>query len=382
MQAVRSSELVYLPGLDSLRAAAIGLVLIHNFSLLDAPHGWLERGVGLAASLGWVGVQLFFVLSGFLITRQLIATQDATNYLSGFYWRRALRIFPLYFLSLLILTVLLPGWGVAQLSTDHDSAVWLWLYLSNWTEPLGFGTAGLPHFWSLAVEEQFYLVWPLLLLRRKPQQVLHICLGLIAISFVWRLVALGVGLPVKANYSWTPARMDALAFGGALAAMLAGARHPSLNWLAVIRQPWRLAALLFTAGFILTHGYPQYAPVTQAVAYLLLALVFTLAIEAAIRPVSTSCGTPRKCLATTLMSMVAKLSYAAYVIHKPLHDTFGVTVMQPLLNRAQPALASVSYSLAMSLLTLTLAWVSYQCVEQPFLKLKTRFAPKYASPPP
>src|SRR5437868_4964541 len=127
-----------MPALDGLRGIAIVLVLMHQFDLITSPHA-----IDVAFDAGWIGVQLFFVLSGFLITGGLLDTRDQHGYFRGFFVRRVLRIFPLYYAAL-----------VATLIAGNTS-IWLWTYLSNFRPH-----PALPHFWSLAVEEQFYLVWP------------------------------------------------------------------------------------------------------------------------------------------------------------------------------------------------------------------------------
>jgi peptidoglycan/LPS O-acetylase OafA/YrhL len=111
---------MHLPALDGLRGVAILVVLIHTFGLLDAPTTLAGRVFGAFMSQGWVGVQLFFVLSGFLITGILFDTQGAENYYSGFYARRVLRIFPLYYGTLLLTLVILPVFVSLPAPLAHD----------------------------------------------------------------------------------------------------------------------------------------------------------------------------------------------------------------------------------------------------------------------
>lgn len=98
-----------LPALDGLRGLAILLVLSHSLQLFDSPRSWAGRTTEFVLNFGWVGVQLFFVLSGFLITRILMDTRDAPNYFQSFFARRALRIFPNYFPTLALLFLVLPA---------------------------------------------------------------------------------------------------------------------------------------------------------------------------------------------------------------------------------------------------------------------------------
>src|SRR5262245_39580963 len=151
----------HIPALDGLRGIAILLVIPHNADVFSNSAAWLWPAA-LLAHAGWIGVQLFFVLSGFLITRNLLDSRAADNYFQSFYWRRVLRIFPLYYLTLIAGLVIAPRlfqFPSGALASLQNQA-WLWTFLSNWTQPLGLEVSGFSHFWSLAIEEQFYLVWP------------------------------------------------------------------------------------------------------------------------------------------------------------------------------------------------------------------------------
>ena len=214
---------VRLPALDGLRGVAILLVVAHNLQLLEAPQGWIGRFAEFGLNFGWVGVQLFFVLSGFLITRILLDTREVSNYYRSFFARRALRIFPVYFLTLLFMLLVLPKFTS---SANLGVATWpYWLYLANWTQPGQGAAAYVPHLWSLAVEEQFYLVWPFLLHRRSSTATWWMCLAIAAISLLARIALLAAEVNPDAIYMFTFCRMDALALGGAAATAL---RIPNL----------------------------------------------------------------------------------------------------------------------------------------------------------
>jgi peptidoglycan/LPS O-acetylase OafA/YrhL len=142
----------YIPELDGLRGVAILAVMLFHMQV---------RGV----ALGWAGVELFFVLSGFLITRILLESRDKPHYLRNFYARRALRIFPLYYVVLVVTLILPPPHGFGRSRTS----LWYFAYLQTLPLVRGrFEASPLPHSWTLAIEEQFYCLWPfvLLLLRR------------------------------------------------------------------------------------------------------------------------------------------------------------------------------------------------------------------------
>jgi len=131
----------HLPALDGLRALAVFVVVEHNISLVTGGQGAVFHQLESMLHRGWMGVQLFFVLSGFLITRILLETQRSPDYFRSFYSRRALRIFPLYYATLIFLFLLLPALGLtpAEMAEDmpFSRQVWLWAYLSNWTGPRG-----------------------------------------------------------------------------------------------------------------------------------------------------------------------------------------------------------------------------------------------------
>ena len=196
--------------------------------------------------LGWVGVQLFFVLSGYLITGILLDTKTRQGYWRAFLGRRVLRIFPLYYAVLLAAFVIAPL--VAGVPTPgHEHQVWLWTYLYNWAEPLGRGVDWLPHFWSLAVEEQFYLVWPLVVLAMSERALWRVCVMLILAAVAART---GLRLATQGTmgaYMFTICRIDALALGAIAAIAIRDA--PMRAWLAAHRLAVRWGALAF---FVLT----------------------------------------------------------------------------------------------------------------------------------
>ncbi|MGH9886362.1 MAG: acyltransferase family protein, partial [bacterium] len=217
------------PALDGVRGAAILLVLAHNLNPFEGGR-LVDQGVSLAFNFGWVGVQLFFVLSGYLISGILLDSREAPGYYRAFFGRRVLRIFPLYYGMLLVCLVILPALGLAPaaLLADRAHSVWLWTYLINWVEPFGVPVAAFPHFWSLAVEEQFYLVLaPLIVggltvLRGRRLPMMSALGAIAAASFVdgWLSSAHGID---RAYYG-TDTRALEFLVGSLLAVALAGRR--------------------------------------------------------------------------------------------------------------------------------------------------------------
>ncbi|HEY5377172.1 MAG TPA: acyltransferase, partial [Polyangiaceae bacterium] len=196
---------------------------VHAYRFHSAPAKQAAARALLAITdRGWVGVDLFFVLSGFLITRILVDARTSTNYYRVFYARRALRIFPLYFSVLVLGLVVVPSLAHIT-SAGYTSAVqhqwYLWTYCSNIGSSFGVEFGPFSHFWSLAVEEHFYLLWPFLVRISPPKRLAPICIVCIFGALVARLALIHAGLPVAAGWL-TPSRVDAFGFGG-LAAVVA-----------------------------------------------------------------------------------------------------------------------------------------------------------------
>jgi peptidoglycan/LPS O-acetylase OafA/YrhL len=230
-----------IPALDGIRGVAVFWVVLHNATAMElAPSSkWLHL-FPLLASRGWIGVQLFFALSGFLITAGLLDAQHTPHYFRNFYAKRALRILPLYYAVLFALLVILPRFIALPYSREHEAL--LWLFIGNYTPslPYGFG-----HFWSLAVEEQFYLFWPLVVWRLAPRRLLTVCLWIAVGALLLRCVLAAYGADSWTLYANTACRMDALALGGAGACVL---RIPALRETARKRPADVAAAALL--GFL------------------------------------------------------------------------------------------------------------------------------------
>jgi len=213
-RAATPSAAARVDALDGLRGLAIlAVVLMHCAMFVmvrpDIRDHWLTRTL----QLGWSGVDLFFVLSGFLITGILLRTKERPHYFRNFYARRALRIFPLYYVVVTLLLFVLPR----ESATTAAEKVPYYLYLQNfaWVWP-GEAHRDIARdiTWSLAVEEQFYLVWPAVVWFTSRERLLRVCVALIAIAIALRFVLLGNGVSV---YFLTPCRFDTLAAGACLA---------------------------------------------------------------------------------------------------------------------------------------------------------------------
>jgi len=208
--------------LDGIRGLAIILVMLVHFAIVIPDDNIAIRSMKVMFSFGWVGVDLFFALSGFLITGILLDTRKVNNYFSAFYARRVLRIFPLYYSVLIVILAA----SAALRHRPHDLPLvadqkLYFLYLTNWLV-LWKGQWGpniLGHFWSLAVEEQFYLIWPLCVWLLNSKRLAKVTVGASVIALLVRIFWVAHTGISPAIAIATVTRMDTL-LCGALAAIL------------------------------------------------------------------------------------------------------------------------------------------------------------------
>ena len=390
------------PPLDGLRGLAILLVLVHHLVVM-VPRTSLDWLVVNGSQLGWCGVDLFFVLSGFLITRILLAARDGTSYFSSFYARRILRIFPLYYAVVAVSLLLLPNLGelagselvsakLARFGAVDEDAVFYWTYLSN----LSIARAGafrhgiLDVSWSLAIEEQFYLLWPLLVVALRRRALMAVCVGAIVCALLFRCWLLMQGAHPISIYVLTPARMDALAIGCwiALRAAKPGVvleRARAARWLLPVCAAGALGAVCFDRVWFVEVAGPLGSwagPAMQSVGYTFVAGAFGALL------VNTLQASPGGWWARSLVSRplvtLGKYSYALYLCHLPLRAVLRDVVFGPNQPHLSPLwrfptlggselpgqLLFFALALAVSLGT---AFVSWHVFERWFLELKRWF---------
>jgi peptidoglycan/LPS O-acetylase OafA/YrhL len=319
----------YVRSLDGLRALAILLVMSVHYH---------QKFGG-----GWVGVQLFFVLSGFLITRILLASKagaDLGGYLKVFFVRRALRIFPLYFGFIALL----------ELLDDLYS-----------------------HFWSLAAEEQFYLVWPLVVWFASEVWLKRIVVAILVLGPVLRAVLVQCGLAPFQLYFLTPCQLDAFATGAAVAVFgVLGLRHAGRLWICAALFAVAAGVTANWSGnpryALYTAGYPYYMPehVQYAWGYTLTNLLSGLSLILCMQGKLPWLEAP-------WLVGIGRVSYGIYVFHRPvigLLDRYASGLLAPLGHARLGALALPTLYLVVSLL---LALFSYHAFELRFLFLKRYF---------
>jgi peptidoglycan/LPS O-acetylase OafA/YrhL len=356
-----------LPALDGIRGVAIIWVVLHNaMDIPVAPATGFPRLIGALAHPGWIGVQLFFALSGFLITYGLLKTQGSHNYFRNFYARRALRILPLYYAILLAL-LMVPHLPALHWPYGTNGQLSLWLFTVNWT---GTAPYGFAHFWSLAVEEQFYLLWPLVAFRRAPRGLFWCCIGVSLAALALRVALCSYGADPWTLYVNTACRMDALALGAAGACVVCQASWRT--WLEARGDRILVAAAaLFIVGIPLTHVYDRYAVSGQTVGYTVLAacsaaLVACVAIRGRL-------GAVNSMLAWRPLCSIGKYSYAIYLFHGILNKLAGEPLLKSQFGSVPRTEAVAIYAFALLGVSYVLGFFSYQLFEKHFLKRKALF---------
>lgn len=348
----------YIAELDGVRAIAIWMVLVLHVFVPDDQSAQalsrLPKAVLLIMGHGWLGVDLFFVLSGFLITGILLESRDRPHYIRNFYGRRVLRIMPLYFTCIAVMAFFYPGHGAYFLLSL--------VFMANMVNLFG---VDVPHgpgvFWSLAVEEHFYLVWPWLVRLLSRRALAVVCGVLVVGEPVLRAIYSAQGVDVY-PLSWF--RFDGLASGALLALWF---RSP----FASKRRSFALAGACVAACVVVTVAGLPFGILSKTVAgmslrYTQATLVFSAGMLVAITARSTSLTAP---LRMNFARLTGDLSYCLYLIHLAICDAYmavfrhfvpqGLSFADVMLRAA--VVLTVSYGLAL---------LSRRFLERPFLSLK------------
>lgn len=358
----------HIPALDGVRGLAILMVMLFHFLPYGTPgQPWAIRAALLGIHVGQTGVDLFFVLSGFLITGILLDTKSNAHYFRNFYARRTLRIFPLYYGSLLLFMILLPNFTSLFHPVPVRQQLWLWFYARNIAD---FARAPAPagHFWSLAVEEHFYLLWPAVVFFFNRKSLAGFCVVVMIVAMLTRGTLLAAGFSEMA--SLTPCRMDGLAAGAFLAAVLRGPNQAKydrrLAWLMLLSLAIPLLPLYVTlSGTTL--------PIVQSVKYSLLSLFYAGLLLLVLRARIGSLVA--RIFTSSPLRVLGKYSYGLYVFHGlllgPLLKWFPLASAEESQARF---LASCAVRLAGCFaISFACAWISWHAYEKHFLMLKKRF---------
>ncbi|HEY8309159.1 MAG TPA: acyltransferase [Gemmatimonadaceae bacterium] len=372
----------HIRALDGVRGLAIILVMFRHLSLKEMGRSptspFLDRAVHSIASLGWVGVDLFFVLSGFLITGILLDAKGKAGAFPRFWKRRALRIFPLYYVACAVLFFVLPHVGYfardpATARLVHYQA-WYWLYAVNILEVLRGGLAtplNTAHFWSLSVEEQFYLAWPfvVLIVSRRTLWRVVVWMSIAALGFRLALVLFTSGGWVGA-YVLSIARMDILGAGAivALAARTPGALETARRYAPTVG----IASIAVISLLALqdASGFNNVNPYIATIGYSVLAVLGSCLLVLVLSSRDGS-GWKRPFEGKTLR-MFGKYSYCLYIVHYPLMIPLDSIV--PKFHVRRPFSSDLGewaiYTGLLFGISLCVAWVSWRVWEAPMLSLK------------
>lgn len=352
----------HIPALDGLRGLAILLVL--SWHSMPVTHGFFP---------GWAGVDLFFVLSGYLITGKLLATKDGPNYFLNFYRNRALRILPLYyavlfsFLAVVLLFVQKQHLAEFSIYTGHWKS--FMLFTQNWT----FIFVGYPknislaHFWSLAIEEQFYLAWPVvILLTKSPASRIKLFAALIILVMLVR-TALYLFYPPShfPDHFNTFLRADSLIAG----ALLYQLHHAGIKIDAgMVKRAALLLLILIVVGLIAT-GVSPFTLFFGTVGYTVVALFFACVLHLIVVPGKNA---PDRIFRWPFLRYCGKISYGLYILHLPIILLAG-TKMTAWGTTRWPAGPGLVFAASMTiclLLAFLFSTLSFRWFESWFLRLK------------
>jgi peptidoglycan/LPS O-acetylase OafA/YrhL len=349
------TRLEYYKPLDGVRGIAALMVMWFHFNWTG--DSTLIKFIKKTSVFGQTGVTLFFVLSGFLITRILLSNkQNSQHYFLNFYIRRSLRIFPLYFLYLFIYYFIIPL-VFHYPAVPFSQQVYYWTYLQNFARTFGWGGVGPDHFWSLAVEEHFYLFWPFVIYFMGLKNIKRTALFLIGLSILLRVVLVHAGYPV---FYWTFTNMDSLAMGSLMAVL------ESENALTGKTNSVYLKIVTYGLFPILIPLWGFYGgadnPAIQVIKPLVIISIYYLLIFSVIRPQRNE--VLKRFFSNRLLLLTGKISYGLYVFHPLIFWILSRTFLADHLLLNLVASFVLSYGVALA---------SFYLYEKPLLTLKKKF---------
>jgi peptidoglycan/LPS O-acetylase OafA/YrhL len=357
----------HLPALDGLRGLAV--LIVFAFHTLGGAHSTnpLVRFFGYSIQGGWSGVTLFFILSGFLITGILFDSKGNDYWLRNFYIRRVLRIFPLYYATILIVLI---GFIVAHKAAYGFFHTWvLALFLQNSQLYSGLEVSPLwvTHLWSLAVEEQFYLIWPFLLLKLQTRRQVQIaCLAVFVASAIFRIY-------VCLNGMWfDPGSVSLFSRGGelALGACLAMCFRDADDWSRVSR--WAPNVSIVSLAVFAIAGHWRLNFEVRSVTGMLILLPAITFFWGGILVMSLGRGIVSRAVSAGWLRWLGGISYGFYIFHVlliPFYVYLG-SLIAPYVSRNLLILSIMAFNGGISI---PLAWLSSRFFEKRFLNLRHRF---------
>lgn len=348
-----SNKLKYFKNLDALRAfAAIAVIFAHFF---DQNKVAKDTALFKLFALGNSGVSLFFVLSGFVITRILIQTVNSDNYFKSFYLRRTLRIFPLYYFALAcyyFIPQLIDGSNHFELNSKQLYYVF---YLQNFARTFNWDSVGPAHFWSLAVEEHFYFLWPAIIflcLKLNFKTLINVSFFIIVLAHLLRVVMSYNGYEINV---FTFTRIDQLVFGGLIAV------YEKKGFL--IEENKQKFIALIVIGFlgIVTIELQNSVLLKEVFKHTFFGLLYGGLIMYVV--ISEKSVFVNQLLQNKLIQYLGKISYGIYVWH-----VLAISIVNTYFS------LNIYFGFILTLfITILISWGSFQIIESPFLKLKSKF---------
>lgn len=359
-----------IPELDGFRALAVWMVLVHHafYGFPFRAELWDDVPAILSGAIkvGWLGVDLFFVLSGFLITGILIASKPKPNYFKNFYGRRVLRIMPLYFAVVIVMYACYRAYECFFVLSS--------LFLANF---VGYFHIQIPHaadiFWSLAIEEHFYLIWPFLVWLLSRKQILCLSAVIVVLTPLLRGICFAHGMdPENEIYLYSWFRFDGLALGAFMAAFMAAPANKASHNLGLAIAFFTILVLVTVAGT--PFGLMKTKTLmSTALRYTQVQMLFAIAICTALslrgRPVTAL-------LRSRFARISSDYSYCLYLIHLGVGTAY-VSITAKLgwdvakeVGEWGSALLRAAFIIVVSFI---LAALSKKFLEDPFLRMKRYF---------
>jgi len=368
----------HIPALDGLRGIAVLMVMFGHFlAVCKTEILAIGPSIGLLAfklaSQGAHGVDLFFVLSGFLITGILVDTKQSSNYFTAFYARRFLRIFPIYYLTLLGILVVLPkflSFSSAASQSMIGNQAYLWCYAIN-IPPFSHlrffdGNLNFVHFWSLAVEEHFYIFWPLIVYILPKRMLALGCCIIVMAAIVFRSVLATVNADGWTIATFTLCRVDSLAIGGLVAILLRS------NWQALTTTICKPILAVSGILFVLMMARPS-SRMSNDLDSTIIAIFFASVLIIAVH--STRGSLAWRVLNLKGLRYAGQISYGLYIFHFLFLGAFSHILPPSQLKiwTSSNILAIGCFCLLATALSFLVASLSWFAFEKQLLKLKRRF---------
>ncbi|HWZ23208.1 MAG TPA: acyltransferase [Cytophagaceae bacterium] len=388
---MKSTEKIegHIPVLDGLRGFAVLYVMFAHLFPFDIIvwNTVVEKIIFGLFTMGWSGVDLFFVLSGFLITGILYQSKGNKHYYRNFYIRRTLRIFPLYYLLVFIFLIVVPHIPIFKQVNffwiTEGNKIWYWFYLTNFSNELRVPVhLFLCVAWSLSIEEQYYIVYPTIVSIIDRKKLIYVLLGIFVFSFVLRAVLFYLYKDAVHAYHFTFTRLDAIAFGGITRILLIRINDfgKAISFLYYSFKYWTVllfAIIIYCALTIPTGIEICYHPLMVVLGYGVVAIFYSGLL---LRSVINHKGLIFSFFNSKILRTTGKYSYAIYLLHFPTRYFILTSISviakkilvmdDSILNLPTSKIAVFIFSV---IFTYLFAYLSWQLFEGPINRLKESF---------